>query len=236
MGWLARWLAAFLISVCLTACAHAQLALDGSSATHSANVFSVNLTLTTSSANDLIVVDAASNGSGLTASGVTATGLTFTKHSSFGVSQTIERWSAVASSALSGVTITVTQTNQDFLAVTAYGISGANTSSPWDSGGPQTGTDPISITTVNANTMVIGTYKMNSTASPTAGTGFTQIAADASSFHMSEYKIVSATGTYSVTLGTGAGDSQAGIVDAVVKATGGGPTCPQTLALLGVGC
>lgn len=200
------------------------LALDGSTSNTVTGPASLTLTLSTTSTNDVIVVDIAPNGAPIVS--VTSSHLTFTRHAIVGSNPfTLERWYAIAASTLSSEVITVTMTSAGpLLTAFAYGISGANTSSPWDSGGPQTsGSDPLSITTANANTMVLATFRMGSTASPTAGSTFTSIAPIAG-FAISEYKIVSSIGTYSCTLTTGAGNANGVIVDAVVAASSGVPT------------
>ena len=83
---------------------------------------------------------------------------------------------------------------------------------------PVTGTtDPLSITTTHANTMVIGSFRMNSTSTPTQGTGYTIISG--ANFLLSEYQIFSSTQSgLSVTIGTGAGDANGCIADALVAA------------------
>lgn len=214
------------------------LALDGS-ASVSANLAATTqlVTLSTTNSNDLIVVDVASNGSPVVS--LTSAHLTFSPlHARAGTDpQDIERWFAVAASPLSSEVITVTVTGSgSFNSTTAYGISGANTASPWDSGGPQTSaaspSDPISITTTNANTMAIATYRMANTGSPTNGTGFTQIAALAGSFAISEFKILSSIQTLSCTLNAGAADAGAGIVDAVVAASGVSDTLGGAMPIL----
>jgi hypothetical protein len=75
---------------------------------------------------------------------------------------------------------------------------------------------------------------MNSTASPTAGAGWAGISG--ANYQLSEYQIVSSTQTsLAVSLTTGAGDIQAGLADAVVQASAGGPTPVGLLPLMGVG-
>jgi len=64
--------------------------------------------------------------------------------------------------------------------------------------------------------MLIGGFRMQSTASPTAGAGYIGIALN-SNFALSEYKPVSSAGIYSVTIGTGVGTSNGSIIDAIVS-------------------
>ncbi len=105
-----------------------------------------------------------------------------------------------------------------------FGVSGADTVAIWDANAalPDTGgTGDRSITTSSADCFLIGSYRFQSTASPTQGTGWTKISG--ADFQLTEYKIVSATqsGT-DVAIGTGSGDNNAGIGDAIVSAGGGG--------------
>src|SRR4029077_15655690 len=131
--------------------------------------------------------------------------------------------------------ITVTQTSSNFLGIKAYTVSGANTSAPFDSGGPRSNagitdgaSDTISITTHNANAMIICGWRFDNTATPSVGTvggtTATQIAGLASSFQLAQELVVSSINTYSCKVGTtGTGDSNGGIVDAIVAATATGP-------------
>lgn len=188
----------------------------------------ITLTLTTSDANDIIIVDITTNGGPIVSVSSVALG-NFTHHASSSdttTAQNIERWYAVSSGILSTDIISVTLTSQfEYTTVDAYGISGAHTASPFDSGGPVTdssggntsagGADPYPITTANANTMIIGAYRA-STASPTAGSGFTQISG--ADFQLTEYKIVSTTqSALNVTMTTGAGGAAGGVIDAIIK-------------------
>lgn len=207
------------------------LAIDGTP-NHATNggTTSIALSLTTSIANDLIVVDVSYNAG--VVNSVSATGLTFTQHAT-NASPGIDRWAAVASSTFSG-SITVSMSSTATAQATAYAISGANTSSPWDAGGPQilsgnNVSDPISITTHNANTMAIATWRMISQSTPTQGTGFTLISG--ADFALCEYQVLSSAQTLSCTIGTGAGNANAGIADAVVAAGSSG----QSFITIGIG-
>ena len=198
------------------------LALDGS--VHgSTTATSLGVTLTTSNTDDVIIVIATVNQGPITS--ISGAGLTWNFIASGGTGiAAIEIWYAIASSALSSQTITVTQTASGFITVDAFGISGANTSSPFDANAstPATGTTAtLTVSTDTADTFIIGGYRFGSTASPTEGTGWTKIFG--ANFQLSEFKIVSSTqSSLSVAIGTGAGDQNGGVADAVVIAAAGG--------------
>lgn len=203
------------------------LALDGSAENNSSGASSLTLTLTTSAANDVIIVCIAPN-AGPVAS-VSSANVTYTKRSTnnlAGASFPEECWYGIASSPLSSEVITVTQQSSAFISAVAFGVSGANTSSPFDSHGPFTisaGPTDLSVTTGVANTFIFGSYRFGSTSTPTAGAGFTRIGSAVLTFHLTEYQIVSTTqSALDVAIGTGAGNQNGGVGDAIVQAGGGG--------------
>ena len=200
------------------------LSIDGTPNTNTATGAStITVPLTTSLTNDIIVVDVhnevpTSNGAGVTVQSVTAPGLTFAERSSLSEAGTeyteyddLERWWALATSTFSG-TITVTfNAAIDDASVVAYGVHGANTSSPWDADGPFTYyyyADPSgsvtptisSVSTAAANTMLLAAASNGNElggADQTAGSGYTLIGTtftdggvDASSIG-SEYQVFS---------------------------------------------
>jgi hypothetical protein len=178
-------------------------------------------TLTCSSSGNIIVVCVLSNFD-VAVDSVTGGGVTFTRHAQQ-TGTRIEMWSGYSSGTFNAA-ITVNRSGSSFICVHAFGINGAPSSNWFDTNAavPTTGaTDPLSISTDTADTFIIGTYRMASTANPTAGTGFTVIAGDTGSNHymLTEYKIVSSTqSSLSVPIGTGSGDANGGIVSAVVSA------------------
>jgi hypothetical protein len=113
-------------------------------------------------------------------------------------------------------TDTITFSNPPgFVAAGVVGIVNCNTSSPFD-GSPITGTtDPLTISTSHNNTVVLGGFRMASTAAPTAGSGYTQLG---NGFYtLNEYQTFTSTQSgLSVTIGTGAGNANGAIADAVV--------------------
>jgi len=175
----------------------------------------------TYSAGSIIICDICANTGPVTSVVSSALGA-FTRHTGTGGGQATDRWYLVAASAQTSDTITVTQSGSNFICVDAYEWKGVNTSSPWDAGGPvvNASPDPQSITTVNANAAVIAFFRESSTATPTAGSGFTQISG--ANFQLTEYKILSSTQTLSCTQTTGAGNSNGLILDALVADSGGG--------------
>jgi hypothetical protein len=211
------------------------LALDGtpqSSTGSTGGTPTVTYTLTTSHANDIIIVASESNGTIIT--GVTGPGLTFTRRA-LNTTQTVEEWSAVASAPLSSAPIVITYASSgSFFSACAFAISGADTSTIWDSnvGLPVTGgtaADPT-VSTTNANDIIIGIFRFGSTSDPTPGAGWTTIVAPAGGFFLVQYKIVSAPQSgLTVAVGTGSGDENGYIVDAVVQA-GGSPSAAVTFA------
>lgn len=198
------------------------LALDGSGHIGTAVGTSTTVNLTTSVANDVIIVVVTVND--VTVSSVTASnisGLTLRKRQAIsGGGFYIEEWYGVASGTLSSETITINFSGTTSLAtIDAFGISGADTSTIFDSNGAlpdgQT-TSHCSITTSNADDFLIGCYRLAGT-TPTEGTGWTKISG--ADYQLTEYKIVSATqSAIDVPIGTGDGGQNAGIGDAVIQA------------------
>ncbi len=126
-----------LLFCLLTNPAFAFLAIDGT-ATASSSTSTCVMTLTTTSANDMIVVFVTDSVNTDTVLSVTATGLTFTnrKQLSWGAAgvSTAEEWSAPSSGILTSKTITVTMNTQAAYSnrCNVFGISGANTTTPYD--------------------------------------------------------------------------------------------------------
>ncbi len=174
------------------------LTIDGSPTAQFSTTNSGTITLTTTNSNDVIVLlvgnEDATNAVIRTVSTVTASGLTFVQRSSKTLGapsyQDTEVWWAIASSPLSAVVITVTLSGStDDAAMNAFGVSGANTASPWDSNAalPATttgtaGTTPSvsGVSTSNAKDMILGFQGNgngagNAATVETPGSGFTLI-------------------------------------------------------------
>ena len=220
-----------------------SLALDGSG--HSNNTGTCSLTTTSSNDNIVMVatINAGAGTGGSQISSITSTNTTSWARRS-GVAATssstngIEMWRGKAASAITSETITVNFANSpSFETLDCFGISGSDVSTIWDSNGslPATAQSAIvSVSTSNANDFLIGAYRFGSTASPTQGTGWTIISG--ANFQLTEYKIVSATQSgLSVAIGTGAGDQNAGLGDAVIAASGSTPQPAPQMMMSGIG-
>jgi hypothetical protein len=206
-----------------------SLALDGTAHTSFTSGSSGTLSLTTLNANDVIIAAVLVNST--TTSSINSAHLNFTLRkrqlASDGYSDYIETWYAVASEALSDEVITFTLNSalnsqgspSPVYTANVFGIAGANTSAIFDSNTSlpaAVSTGNVELSTSNANDFIVGTYRI-ATASPTAGSGWTQIfGADNL---LVEYLIVSATqSALSLPIGTGSGLQNGGIGDAIMGA------------------
>ena len=119
---------------------------------------------------------------------------------------------------LSADAITVNFTGTaSYVDLNAFGISGANTSSPFGTSAPVTATTSTgALTTSNANDFVFAGYRFASDATPGAGSSWTAINAG-SGYYLSEYQVVSAPQTGLVATASTT-DENGGIVDAVQAA------------------
>ena len=199
------------------------LSLDGTPQTLSQGATTVVFsTFTTTAGSGQVVVCILSNAASVTS--VTATGLTFTARTSYtgGFGYNCGAvYTAPYTVNFSGV-VTVTLASSTAGQCTLFAIGGADTTgTPGDSGGPvnNSGTTAPSVTTTNANDFVY-TSTNSTVATPTPGTGWTLIAGAGSM--LVEYQIVSATGTY--TTSQGSGTLQGSIIDAIKQGAGGGDT------------
>jgi RHS repeat-associated protein len=141
-----------------------------------------------------------------------------------------EEWYAYSSSALTADTITVhISASTKKFAINIFGISGANTGSPFD---PNSGlaatadgtssSPSVSVSTNNANDIILGLFMENGALSFSHGTGFTTIASNSSSGTLttmySEYQIVStAQSSLSVSASFSASRAWMVIGDAIEK-------------------
>lgn len=208
------------------------LAIDGSVHGNAASSVSLAVNLTTTQSNDYIIVAIEANTGPVVSVSSVALGSFTRMAASAGFSFVEEVWYKFSSGILTADTITVTQNGIDFITVDAFGVSGSGQiSAVFDSGGPQTtaGADPLSITTTNPNTMVVGCFRPNN-ANPTAGAGFTQLSG--ADWHLVEYKLLSTAQTLSCTIGTGAGTCNGVIVFGIVTAVVGGPILGANQKLL----
>ena len=196
------------------------LALDGNgfSSRSFESTTSASVTLTTSNANDVIILEIVQNGT--TVSSVSDTdGLTWYQRAVAGSgSQTIYEYYAIAPNALSADAITVDFSGTaSYADLNAFGISGANTSSPFDTSVPtNAATSTGAVTTSNANDFIFAAYRFSTDATPSAGSSWTAINASGG-YYLSEYQITSSTQAGLVATASTT-DENGGIVDAVQAA------------------
>jgi hypothetical protein len=202
----------------------ASLALDGKAHTNFTSGSSASLSLTTAHANDVIIAAVTVNNT--TVASIKSAHLNFTlrkrEQASDGLPDYLEVWYAVAPAALSSevITVTLSNGNTDYCTVDVFGISGANTTTIFDGNPSLPAAVPsgdIKLSTSNAKDFVFGVYRMSTTATPTAGAGWTQISG--ANYQLVQYRIVSATqSNLDVAIGTGSDNDNAGIGDAVMSA------------------
>lgn len=189
--------------------------------------------LTTTNTNVVAVVFVLLNGSAaaVTVSSITDTaGLTWTLRTRLSAAggdakQSVEEWWATSASALSSNVITLNLAGtMVFATASAFGISGADTTTPFDVNGSlpsssaTNNSTSVTLSTTAANTMVLGCFREGSAGSPTAGTGYTQILG--ANFMLTEYQIfTSAQTSLAVTQTTGSGTSNGIVADAVQQAS-----------------
>jgi hypothetical protein len=166
-------------------------------------------TLTTTAGSGQILVSVYASGT-VTINAPTATGLTFTAHSTTinGSGVRISTFTASYTTNFSGTITATCSGTGSVLQVAALAIGNAPTSSPFDPNAsvPNVATsgDPA-VTTSNANDFLVA-VEVTTGAGPTAGTGFTEAIPFTFNNFMVQYQIVSATGSYTATLGSrGAG-------------------------------
>ena len=244
----------YYVPITLTNNVFSALSTDGSATGTFSTTNSGTITLSTTNPDDLIVVEETNedgpNAVMLTVSSVTASGLTFAQRSSVTLGaptyQDTEVWWAVATSALASTVIRVTLAGTtDDASLVAFGVSGANTTSPWDAnaalpaaatGNPSTTPTVSGVSTSNPNDMILGFQGNGNNAgvvavSETAGSGFTLIrdvtnngaanADDASA----EYETVStAQSGISVGFGTAMGTNNYWMIIADAIRAEGAPT------------
>lgn len=177
------------------------LAIDGS-ATFAGTGTSVQVTLSTSNANDIICLTIAGN---ITApTGVSdAAGLTWVQRKAINITgQRLEFWYAKAPNALSSDVITVTFATSQTPRLVAWGVSGANYNSPFDGnaslpaqalGTVAATSQSANMTTDNAATMLLGLLRVSAGwgASLTRPSGWTMLL-NVGTAQDTAYRIVSA--------------------------------------------
>lgn len=214
------------------------LALDGSNSSTAESGASASLTLTTSSSNDVIVVCIESNG-GVPGS-VTSPNVTFTVLTSVDVFGNIPAtdgfnnlsvFTGVAAAPLSSETITAhfPGVTSIYAPLVAFGISGADTSTIFDSNvslpAVSSADADLTVNTTNANDFIFGAFRVNGEANPTPQAGWTAISIPFNGFLLVEYKIVSATQTGLAVLKPSTGTVNGAIATAIIQGT---PVVPVT--------
>jgi hypothetical protein len=205
--------------------------LDGTGSAASGGGATIVLTLTTANPNDVLYLSVVESGGFTVNTVVSSPVLTWTQRASvlFSTTRHLETWYAVWSSSGS-ITLTVTMSGGTNAAGVAFGITGANTASPFDSGagipGSASGAAGTSasatISTTNYNDFIIGALGLQGVPALTHGTGFTTILTQAATTRETsdEYQVVTSAQT-NLAVGytwTGAQD-WAMVADAVVAAS-----------------
>ena len=225
----------------------ASMAIDGSVTTNTTTGNAYVVSLTTTQSNDVIIVMSYSFSSAGNVSSISdTTGLTWHKRQAgaTGGSLDYDEWYAIAASPLSADSITITYGAAPNERVAAFGISGANTSVPFDpnvslpaqSNSGSSNVSTLSVSSISTNTssdMLITSLRgLGSLPTLTRPSGFSAVLTGGSSTDFA-YDVVSstlssATETYSWT----GGAQQASMMFDAVQAAGTGG--PSVNVLLGV--
>jgi hypothetical protein len=174
----------------------ATLALDGGVITNNSGN-SYTITLSTTNSPDVIIVGGYSNNNNI--SGVSSSHVSWNGSARSLISASTNyagEWEGIANAPLSNEVITLSFSGgTTFSTYTAFGISGANTSSPFDSNvalpATTTTTTPPSVSTSNANDFIYSVV-VDSSSSGSPGSGFNAVATF-QNFSGIEYVIKSAT-------------------------------------------
>jgi hypothetical protein len=205
--------------------AFAALALDGSPVGKlnlSGSPTTTTLTISTTQSNDILILFVQNNNAIINT--VTSTSLTWTMREETAL-PSVSEWYAKAASPLSSevVTITFDTGGSSFDQEVVFAVSGANYSSPFDTNAsiPEKGTTAGNPTfsTTGAATLVVSSQRFTSTATPTAGSGWTSLYGPSNGYGVSIYKAFSSAQTGTTAL-TSATDQNGWIVDALVPAAG----------------
>jgi hypothetical protein len=223
--------------------AWAAIAIDGTpvDSNINGNNTSITVTLTTPSSLDIIDIFVTTNGGASGYPGVSSisssntTGWSQRASVTSGSSHVLQEWQGKAAAPLSSEVITINlNLTSTFTTASAIAITGANQTTIFDSNGalPATASSGnVAITTSNANDIVLAGYAFANNTTPSAGGGWTQLLG--ANYMLVEYQIVSTTqSSLSATIGTGDGDENNGIGDAIMQAAAA--VCQRQLR--GVGC
>lgn len=211
------------------------LSLDGEATTAASPPSAV--TLSTSLTNDIICIFAVTNNDGVTpgvASISDTAGLTWHKRAAIQAingSTTVELWWALSSGVLTNDAITVSWNSANGQRIYAFGVNGANTTTPFDVNGSlpglasSTSAQSLSatISTANANTMLLAMVRSASAlGTNTYPSGFSAFATSAGANQAMSDNIVSSTQSSLVVTDswTGSAATCGMIVDAIQAASG----------------
>lgn len=197
-----RFVLSLLVFMGFYSNAYASLAIDPHAAASNGGT---TVTLTTTDTNDIIILEGLGSTSGATVSSVSDTaGLTWTCPAGKSVSngnQTISYCWAFSSGALTSDVITPTMSSGAVSRCTAFGVNGADTTTPFDTNGALPGKQAnassqsasVTISTSCTNTFLFAWVDgANALSTVTRPTSFTQIVATGS-FQDTSYLIVSST-------------------------------------------
>ena len=149
-------------------------ALDGWAGFTNTSTSSMNLTLSTTQTNDIIVLVCDNGGNSVTA--VSTSGLTWVNRTPAGAIGFMDEWYAKSSGTLSSATIAVTFSYDNYVTCTAFGVSGANYTTPFDTNSAVPSyASAVSTTysTDNAADFVFAVTGSGATVAPGGPTGFT---------------------------------------------------------------
>jgi hypothetical protein len=207
--------------------------IDGNNSVYINNANSGSVSLTTSQTYNVIYVTVAVRSSTITVNTPTATGLTFTARGSATSTNYGKIWAfyAITSTTAFSGAISVTLSGSARAYITAFGISGANTSNPFattlQTASTTTGsvTPSVSINPTQKNTLIIRAafiYCASGTnPTATAGNGYAIINNNATSNYLrsvSEFKNWSNTGSQTVSFTLSTSTRWAIIAEAIIPA------------------
>jgi hypothetical protein len=199
--------------------------IDGKDHTTGFSGTTRTLTLTTTQANDYIIVAAVTNSDGIASvTGSSLGSFTLIQSAARGGTSSLQVWAKFAASPLTSEVITVTQNDSNFMTCDAFAVAGTGqTSLVWSTGSPQkvdNASTSVSITTTEAKSVVIGAHAVNDNG-VTPASGYTLIYG--SDYALTQYKELSAAGTE--TISGGSSTLQASIAVAIpIAVVGGGAT------------
>lgn len=236
-----KLLAFVLLFISLSGQAFAALAIDGSGS-NTGVASPITQAITTSNTNDIIIVwvfnDAATGGS----SGITDTaGLSWTKRQTQNYGSgglfSMDEWYAISSGTLSGDTVSVAFSGAVNGRIVVFGISGANTASPFDADASipaknstaASTTVSVTISTANTNDILIASSRWTTGASLTSRpSGFSQTVASGGVADAS-HNIVTATQSGVTETYTISAALNPGMLFDAIKAAGGAPATSNLL-------